>query len=108
MSVVKKEYELSVWYETLNSKGIKVEKKGMIIGAHDMTFLGKATNIKLKRESKGTNTLTFNMPSKYFDSKIGEYVHNEFVDNIFNETKIKLHYRDEWYEFYIKQIREDK
>lgn len=80
----------------------------MIIGAHDMTFLGKATNIKLKRESKGTNTLTFNMPSKYFDSKIGEYVHNEFVDNLFNETKIKLHYRDEWYEFYIKQIQEDK
>lgn len=108
MAIIKKEYELSIWNEKLNSSGIKTEKKGMIIGAHDMTHLGRATNIKLKREVKGTNTLTFDMPQKYFDSKKGDYVFNEFINELYNEQKIKLLYDGKWYEFYIKNIDEKK
>lgn len=108
MALIKHPYEISIWTEKLNEDGIKEEKMGAIIGAHDMTYLGKATNVKFKREVKGTNTLTFDMPSKFFDSAKGEYVHNDLVDAIKNETKVKLHYKDKWYDFFIKKITENK
>lgn len=108
MSILRKEYELSVWHETLGENGQKEEKKQIIIGANDMDYPGRATKPNLKKELKGTNTLTFQMPSKYFDSELGEYVHNEFVDYLFNEQKLKLKYDGEWYEFYIKNIAENK
>ena len=90
MAILRKEYELSVWDETLGEKGQKKEIKRAIIGAHDMDYLGRATSLKLSRKINGTNTLTFQLPSKYFDSKLGEYVHNEFCDYLFNERKLKL------------------
>ena len=92
MAILRKEYELSVWDETLGEKGQKKEIKRAIIGAHDMDYLGRATSLKLSRKINGTNTLTFQLPSKYFDSKLGEYVHNEFCDYLFNERKLKLKY----------------
>lgn len=73
-----------------------------------MTFLGRAVGVKLEENLNGTHTLTFQMPDKYFDSEKGEYVRNEFVDNLFNERKLKLHFMDKWYEFYIKSVSEDK
>ena len=108
MAILKKDYELSVWDEVLGEKGQKEEIKRIIIGAHNMDFLGRATNLKLTEELKGTHTLTFQMPSKYFDSKLGEYVHNEFCDYLANEKKLKLKYKDKWYEFYIKTVTENK
>ena len=89
LDILRKEYELSVWDETLGEKGQKKEIKRAIIGAHDMDYLGRATSLKLSRKINGTNTLTFQLPSKYFDSKLGEYVHNEFCDYLFNERKLK-------------------
>lgn len=108
MAMKKRPYELSVWVEQLNGSNSKIEKKGIIIGAHDMSYLGKATNLVLKRELKGTNTLTFQMPDRYFDSLSGEYVRNEFIDMLYNEAKLKLFYKDRWYEFFIKKIDEKK
>lgn len=108
MAILKREYELSVWDETLGEKGQKEEIKRAIIGAHDMDYLGRATSLKLSRKINGTNTLTFQLPSKYFDSELGKYVHNEFCDYLFNERKIKLKYDDEWFEFYVKSVSENK
>lgn len=108
MAVIKREYELSVWDEQLNSDGTKQEKKGAIIGAHDMTYLGRATNIKLRREIKGTNTLTFDMVQKFFDPEQGKYVKNELIDYLYNEKKLKLNFDGQWFEFYIKSINEKK
>jgi hypothetical protein len=45
MAVLKREYEISVWHEKLNEKGNKLEEKMAVIGAHDMTYLGRATNV---------------------------------------------------------------
>ena len=53
MAVLKRDYELSVWDEWLNSNGVKVEKKGIIIGSNNMEYLGRATNIKLQRDING-------------------------------------------------------
>jgi hypothetical protein len=99
---------LSVWSETLGDNGQKIEKKEYIIGAHDMSYLGRATDIKFETKLNGTHTLTFQLPDKYFDSEKGDYVRNEFVDNLFNERKIKLYFLGEWYEFYIKSVSETK
>lgn len=107
MAIQKREYELSIWNEKLID-GIKQETKGIIIGAHDMSYLGRATAIKLTKYIKGTNSLTFQMPTKFFNSETGEYEKNEFIDDLYNERKLKLHYKGKWYEFYVKQIKEDK
>jgi hypothetical protein len=73
MAIQKREYELSVWNEELIN-GIKKESKGIIIGAHDMSYLGRATSIKFTRHIKGSTSLTFQMPTKFFDSELGEFV----------------------------------
>lgn len=108
MAIIKKPYEISVWDEKLGENGQKTEIKRAIIGAHDMSYIGRATSPKLTKNLNGTHTLTFQMPSKFFDSEKGEYIHNEFCDNIFNERKVKLKYDGEWYEFYVKNITENK
>jgi hypothetical protein len=48
------------------------------------------------------------MPTKYFDSEKGDYVKNELIEDLYNERKLKLKYKDKWYEFYIKKITENK
>lgn len=73
-----------------------------------MSYLGRATDIKFETKLNGTHTLTFQLPDRYFDSEKGEYVRNEFVDNLFNERKIKLYFLGEWYEFYIKSVSDSK
>ena len=108
MAIQKRPFELSVWIEKLNGSNSKIEEKGVIIGAHDMSYPGRATSITLKREIKGTNTLTFQMPDRYFDSLKGEFVRNEFIDMISPETKLKLFYKDRWFEFFVKKVDEKK
>lgn len=108
MAIQKRPYELSVWVEKLNGSNSKIEEKGVIIGAHDMSYPGRATNIVLKREIKGTNTLTFQLPDRYFDSLKGEYVRNEFADLIAPETKLKLFYKNRWFEFFVKKVDDKK
>lgn len=73
-----------------------------------MEFPGRAINVVLKRELKGTNTLTFDMVDGYFDSLKGDYVENELINELFPERKIKLFYQDQWFEFFIKKISEKK
>ncbi len=101
-------YEISVWKEEVLDNGKKKETKLFIIGAHDMTYEGRATSVKFTRKLNGTNSLTFQMPDKYFDSREGKYVRNKFIDELFSERKIKLFYKEKWYELYIKTIKEDK
>jgi hypothetical protein len=108
MGMIKYPYELSVWKEELNGTNKKIESKGVIIGAHDMNYLGKATSITLTRKLNGTNVLVFSMPDRYFDSLTGEFVRNELIDVLSPESKIKFHYKDRWYEFFIKKVDEKK
>ncbi|MGM9858956.1 MAG: hypothetical protein ACI311_06910 [Bacilli bacterium] len=108
MAIIKKSYEISVWDEKLGENGQKTEIKRAVIGADDMTYLGRATSPKFTKNLNGTHNLTFQLPSKFFDSEKGEYVHNEFCDYLFNERKVKLKHDGEWYEFYVKNITENK
>ena len=108
MAMIKHPYELSIWKEKLNGENLKIEEKGAIIGAHDMTFLGKATNLSLTRKFNGTNTLTFQMPDSYYDYEKGQFVHNDLIDMLHTESKIKFSYKNRWYEFFIKKVDEKK
>ena len=73
-----------------------------------MTYLGRATNIIFTKKLNGTHELTFDMPDRFFDSARGEYVENEYIKDLFNEKKIKLHFLNSWYEFYIKSVKDSK
>lgn len=108
MSIQKHEYELSVWFETLDEKGIVAETKDLIIAAHDMTYPGAARGLIFETKLNGTHELTFEMPDSYYDSLTGGLVHNSFVDGIYNETKLKLRYRGDWYEFIVKNVSDTK
>jgi hypothetical protein len=48
------------------------------------------------------------MPDRFFDSEKGEYVRNSFIDELFAERKIKLKFDNQWYEFFIKKVSENK
>lgn len=108
MAIQRKPYELSVWDEELFEEGQKIEKKMLIIGADTMTYDGRATAVKLTRKVNGTNTLTFQMLDSFFDSQLGEMVYNDFIDELFAERKVKLFYKEKWFEFYIKNVKEEK
>ena len=49
MAIIKKSYEISVWDEKLGENGQKTEIKRAVIGADDMTYLGRATSPKLTK-----------------------------------------------------------
>lgn len=107
MAIQKHEYELSIWSERLTDNGVE-EHKQQIIGAHDMSHLGRATKVHFRKLLNGTHVLTFEMPTKFFNSELGQYVQNELLENIFNEQKIKLHFQDKWYEMVVKNVTENK
>jgi hypothetical protein len=44
---------------------------------------------------------------EYIDNITGEKIHNPFIDYLINETKIKLHFENKWYDFVIKDIQEN-
>ena len=108
MAIQKHKYELSIWKEGLNINGKVESNKQQIIGADDMTHLGRATSVLFKKLLNGTHTLTFQMPLRYFDSEKGDYVQNELIENIFNEQKIKLHFKNKWYEMVVKGTQDTK
>jgi hypothetical protein len=46
------------------------------------------------------------MYKRYIDNITGEEVENPFVDWLISERKVKLKYKDKWYDFVIKDINE--
>ena len=82
MAIQKHEYELSIWEKELVDGNTINETKLQVIGAHDMTHLGRATNIHFRKLLNGTHVLTFQMPIRFFNSEVGDYVQNELIENL--------------------------
>ena len=61
MAIIKKPYEISVWDEKLGEYGQKTEIKRAVIGANDISYIGRATLPKLTTKINGTHILTFQM-----------------------------------------------
>lgn len=108
MAIHKHEYELSIWEKELVDGNTINETKLQVIGAHDMTHLGRATNVHFRKLLNGTHVLTFQMPIRFFNSEVGDYVQNELIESLFNEQKIKLKFKNQWYEMVVKSINEKK
>jgi hypothetical protein len=47
------------------------------------------------------------MYKRFIDTITGEVIINPFSENLKNETKIKLYYKNKWYDFFIKNIIEN-
>ena len=104
-----KPYEISVWKNELIQDGNEqrfVERKLAIIGSNTMTGLNKAYDPVFNKKMNGEKSLTFSLKYKYIDTYTGEEVTNPFVSLLTNESRVKLHYDDKWYEFTVKEHKE--
>lgn len=89
------------------------ERKICIIGSDTMNTPIRATAGKLVSNVNGSNTLTFNLYSKYYDEENDAFYDNPFLKLLINERKVKLRYgvpgSDDvkWYDFIIKDVKEN-
>lgn len=99
-------YEISVW-EDVHSDGVFNERKICVIGSNTMESQARAREPKLVTKTDGTATFTFNLYYKYIDSFTGKKVENPYVKYLINERKVKVFWKEKWYDLLVKDIRED-
>ena len=106
---MKSKYEISVWEDVPSDDGLSFkEEKIIIIGSNTMTSESRAREPKMINNINGTNKFSFNMYYSYIDTRTGEKVYNPYIKYLVNERKIKVLWKDEWYDLLIKQIKEDQ
>lgn len=103
-------YEISLWEDYFDNGQYK-ERKIAIIGSDSMTSPCRAYNPKLVQNINGTNTFTFEMYLTYKENFIAngtdEILTNPFLNLLQNERKIKVLWKNDWYDFIIKNCQED-
>jgi hypothetical protein len=100
-----RDYEISVWNDEWDFSTNKwIEKRLAVIGKSNAEAQEFAKDAKLVQKIKGTTELTFKMYYTFVDTITGKKVNNPLVDLIQNETKIKLYYDGEWFDFIVKDI----
>lgn len=107
---MKDKYEISLWEDRLVSASGNVpahfeEEKICTIGSDTMTSPCRAVEPKLVQNINGTNTFTFKM--YYMYNELGEKYKNPFQKLLVNERKIKLFWKNEWYDLILKECQED-
>lgn len=109
--MLEKKYELSIWKDTWkpqpSGQPVYEEERIAIIATDKMMSQHRAHQIKLLRKANGEVTLNFNLYASYVDMITGKEVHNPFVDIITNETKLKLHNGNDWYDLIVNKVDED-
>ena len=103
-------YEISLWEDyPVTADGINYldERKLCVIGSDTMTSQFRAFEPKLVTNVNGTSTFTFKMYSSYIDEITGEELKNPFMGLLINERKIKVLWKNEWYDLLIKNIEEN-
>ena len=83
------------------------ETRGIIIGAHDMDSVYGAINPVLKKNVNGSVELTFSLYYKVFDPEVLDFCINPFTQLLVNEAKVKVHFRNKWYDLVVKNCVED-
>ena len=103
-----REYEISVWEDVLSDDKTTYDEHPIaVIGSNTMTSDCAAQDAHFNKKTTGEYTLSFVLYTQYFDKTEGAFVDNPFIKLLVNERKIKLHYKDQWYDFVIKNIVED-
>jgi hypothetical protein len=108
MSILRNPYEITIWediWDPTNSKFVEV--KICTIGSDKMESQSRALEPILTRNVNGTKKLTFKMYKQYVDNITGEKVTNPFTKYLVSERKVKLNYRNKWYDFIIKHVDEN-
>ena len=109
-------YEISLWEdfpttwedpETGEIKNYLGERKIAVIGSDTMEAQARAIEPNLVEEINGSNTFTFKMYYNYLDNQTGEKYANPFGQYLVNERKVKVFWKDKWYDFVIKKCQED-
>ena len=103
-----KKYEISVWRDIYSQEENKwIEEKIIVIGSDTMTSQSRAREPKLVSNVNGTNTFSFVMYYSYIDTQTGDKVRNPFIPFLVNERKLKVYWKNKWYDFLIKKIDEN-
>ena len=104
-------YEISLWEdysdETSDGKKFLNERKIAVIGSDTMEAQARALEPNLIEEINGTHTFTFKMYYTYTDNQTGEKYENPFGKYLINERKVKVFWKDQWYDLVIKKCQED-
>lgn len=116
----KDKYEISIWedYPVAEKKEGSItipahyeEKKIAIIGSNTLSSPCRAYNPKLEQNINGTNIFSFEMFQTYRENFVcdgkDEILTNPFLALLSNERKIKVLWKNKWYDFVIKNISED-
>ena len=103
-------YEISLWEnypDTINGTSFLNERKLCVIGSDTMRAGAHAVEPKMVTNVNGTNTFTFKMYYLYVDEFTGNKYKNPFLPLLVNERKVKVFWKDKWYDLVIKNIDED-
>lgn len=104
-------YEISIWEDysdqTSDGKQFLNERKIAVIGSDTMTAQARALEPNLIEEINGTHTFTFKMYYTYTDNETGEKYKNPFGKYLINERKVKVFWKNQWYDLVIKKCQED-
>lgn len=114
--MAKDKYEISLWEDYfVDSKNVEGEdtipshyedRKIAIIGSDTMTSECRAIEPQLVENINGTSTFTFKMYYSYYSPE-GEKYTNPFLNLLVNERKVKVLWKNKWYDFLIKNCQEN-
>lgn len=108
MSILVKPYEISVWEDVWDSVNEKfIERRILVIGSDLMNDQCRALKPNLTVNVNGTKKFSFQIQKTYRDLTTGKKVENPFFKYLTNERKVKLYYKNKWYDFLIKNITEE-
>ena len=100
-------YEISLWEDYSDSTSVFKERKIAVIGSDTMKSQARALEPNLVEELNGTTTFTFRMYYTYTDNITGETYENPFGKYLINERKVKVFWKNKWYDLVIKKCQED-
>jgi hypothetical protein len=104
-------YEISLWEDYQKSEeNFFRERKIAVIGSDSMVRDGvqaRALEPNLVEELNGTHTFTFKMYYTYTDNQTGEKYKNPFANYLINERKVKVLWKNKWYDLVIKKCQEN-
>jgi hypothetical protein len=108
---MKDKYEISLWEDYPDTTSDEVpflnEQKLCVIGSDTMTSKIRAIEPTMINNVNGTNTFSFKMRYTYTDEITGEKIQNPFLSLLINERKVKVLWKDKWYDMLIKNLDED-
>ncbi len=125
--MAKDKYEISLWQDKYvaavgNVPAHFEEEKIAIIGSNTITAPCRAYEPTLTENINGSNTFTFKMHYKFKEDRLieveeqfGEFARNlkgdgtmydnPFLSLLVNERKVKVYWKDKWYDFVIKNCQ---